>query len=229
MPQKNTPFRFALLLFAAALLAAAGCPNPPPNNAVVSGSTGASASVLAQTDNAPPIVPSTPPQSDQPGDKPATARTITVYTQTSDKDGNAFLSAKQMPMSGDEARTPAKFALETLLKDPHSPLPAGTTLRKVTIGADGAATADFSHEFKDNFKGGDTPEALAINAVLSTLGQFKSVKTVQFLVEGKKIDSLGGNESLDEPLPVPQASGEKGDKAGKEPAREPSPAATAAP
>ena len=216
MPQMNIMNRFVPWFFAAVLLVAvAGCQtgSPPTNNA----------STLTQTDAAPNIVPSTPPQSDQQGDQPAKVRTVTVYAITQDSEGNQSLAAKQMPISGIDAQTPAKFALEALLSNVHSPLPAGTTLRKVSISASGEATANFSQEFKDNFKGGDTAEALAINAVLSTLGQFKSVKTVQFLVEGKKIDSLGGNQSLDEPLPVPQRVAVASENASSENA--PSPAA----
>ena len=64
------------------------------------------------------------------------------------------------------------------------------------------ATVDLSKEFKDNFSGGSTAEALAINSVTATLGQFPGVKKVQFLVEGQKIDSLGGGQELTDPLPV---------------------------
>ena len=72
------------------------------------------------------------------------------------------------------------------------------------------ATVDLSGEFKANFKGGDSGEAVVLNALISTLGQFDSVKSVQILVDGKKIDSLGGNQALDEPLPV-QAVATEGD------------------
>ncbi|MBC8138667.1 MAG: GerMN domain-containing protein [Fibrella sp.] len=153
----------------------------------------------------PAIVPSTSPQSDLPGDKPATGRKITVYSVAQDADGNQRLEPKEVALPGDSATTPALFALETLLSTAESPIPAGTKLRSVKISEGGMATVDFSHEIKDNFPGGDSAEALLINAVLSTLGQFKSVKTVQFLIDGKKIDSLGGGQTLDEPLPVPQA------------------------
>jgi len=156
-------------------------------------------------DNRPPLVPSTPPQSDSPGDKPTTDHTVSVYAVAEDKEGALKLEPKQVPLTDDSAKSPAAFALKALIEDPKSPLPRGTALRSVKID-NGTATVDFSKELKDNFRGGDQAEALIINAVLATLGQFKTVKNVQFLVEGKKIDSLGGTQTLDEPLPVPQGS-----------------------
>lgn len=155
----------------------------------------------------PSIVPSPPPQSDIVGNKPATGRKITVYSVAEDAEGNQKLEPKEVALPSDFTTTPALFALETLMNTTKSPIPEGTKLHSVKISAGGEATVDFSHELKDNFPGGDSAEALLINAVLSTLGQFKSVKTVQFLIDGKKIDSLGGGQTLDEPLPVPQADG----------------------
>lgn len=156
-------------------------------------------------DNRPDIVPSTAPQTDQPGDQPAPVdHKVTVYSVVEDKEGAQKLEPKEISLSAGDAQTPAKFALQALIDDPKSPLPKGTKLNAVKI-SDGTATADFSKEIKDNFPGGDQAEALLLNSVLSTLGQFKSIKQVQFLVDGKKIDSLGGAQTLDEPLPVPQA------------------------
>ena len=160
----------------------------------------------ATTTPAPNIVPSTPPQSDIPGDKPAqTGRDITIYEVVENSEGDRSLKPKTVPLSADFKQTPALFALEELMNTDHSPIPEGTVLKSVKIGADGVATADFSKAFQENFPGGDSAEALTINALLATLGQFKSVKSVQILVEGEKIDSLGGNQSLTEPLPVPQS------------------------
>lgn len=99
------------------------------------------------------------------------------------------------------APAPAQDALNNLLARPDSPLPTGTKLLSIHI-ADGLATADFSHELRDNFTGGDSDEARTVNAVLRTLGQFPTVSRVQLLVEGKSLDSLGGLLDLSTPLPV---------------------------
>ncbi len=99
------------------------------------------------------------------------------------------------------APAPAQTALNNLLTLPAGPLPAGTRLLSLRI-TDGLATVNFSHEFVDNFSGGDTAETRALNSVLQTLGQFPTVSRAQILVEGRAIDSLGGLLVLTDPLPV---------------------------
>ena len=99
------------------------------------------------------------------------------------------------------APAPAQAALTTLLTQPNGPLPTGTRLLSLRI-TDGLATANFSHELRDNFTGGDSAETRAVNSVLKTLGQFPTITRAQLLVEGKPIDSLGGLLELTNPLPV---------------------------
>ena len=99
------------------------------------------------------------------------------------------------------APAPAQDALNALAARPDSPLPAGTKLLSLRI-ADGLATANFSHEMRDNFTGGDSGETRTVNAILSTLGRFPTISRVQLLVQGKPVDSLGGLLELSDPLPV---------------------------
>ncbi|MDI6827049.1 MAG: GerMN domain-containing protein [Armatimonadota bacterium] len=96
-------------------------------------------------------------------------------------------------ISADE--NPIEAALKLLVeqgnsKDPSNPIPEGTKLLGVEV-KDGLAIVNFSHEFRDNFEGGSTGEALLIGAILRTLGQFPEIRQVSILVEGKPIDSLG--------------------------------------
>lgn len=105
------------------------------------------------------------------------------------------------PAAGLPAPAPAQDALTALAARPDSPLPPGTKLLSVRL-ANGLATADFSHELRDNFTGGDSGETRTVNAILSTLGRFPTVSRVQILVAGQPIDSLGGLLSLSNPLPV---------------------------
>jgi hypothetical protein len=103
--------------------------------------------------------------------------------------------------------TPEKAALLDLASGRNSPLPPGTRVIGFRIDSQKKlATVDFSPDFTRNFQGGETKEAQAVMSVLETLGQFQDIKKVQFLVSGRKIDSLGGSEELDEPLPTPQST-----------------------
>ncbi len=104
------------------------------------------------------------------------------------------------------SHTPAQDALAALSAQPNSPLPVGTRLLSINL-AGGLATVDFSRELQTNFTGGDTQGIRTVSAVLRTLGQFPTVDRVQFLVEGKPVDTLGGILSLSAPLPVIRPAG----------------------
>jgi spore germination protein GerM len=95
----------------------------------------------------------------------------------------------------------AAAAIDALAKISDSPLPKDTHALSVKI-IDSIATVNLSREFKQNFTGGDLTESLALNALTATVGQFGGTQRVQILVDGKKIDSLGGHASLTEPIPV---------------------------
>lgn len=110
-------------------------------------------------------------------------------------------SAGAAPVTTLPAPAPAQEALTVLAGRPDSLLPSGTKLLSIRI-ADGLATANFSHELRDNFTGGDSGETHTVNAILQALGQFPTISRVQILVEGKPVDSLGGLLSLSDPLPV---------------------------
>ena len=111
------------------------------------------------------------------------------------------LPAGAVPTATLPAPAPAQDALIALAARLDSSLPTGTKLLSIRV-TDDLATANFSHQLRDNFSGGDTEETLTVNALLRTLGQFPTISRVQILVEGKPIDSLGGLLSLSDPLPV---------------------------
>lgn len=104
------------------------------------------------------------------------------------------------------SNTPAQDALAALSTQTNSPLPAGTHLLSINL-ANGLASVDFSHELQTNFTGGDMQGIRTVSAVLRTLGQFSTIDRVQFLVEGKPVDTLGGMLSLSAPLPVIRPAG----------------------
>jgi len=142
---------------------------------------------------APPPVAQEPPLSDHP-------KTVRIYTVAQGSEGDANdLVATTVRL--DDSQQPARTALNALIDAKNSPLPKGTAVQGIAI-ADGLATVDFSSQFKDNFHGSDTEEAQALNSILMTLGQFKSIQRVQITVAGKTVDSLGGHLEISEPLDV---------------------------
>lgn len=126
---------------------------------------------------------------------------VTIYTSVNDADGS-HLEPKTIPLSGDASQTndPA-HALNAMAKLPDSPLPKGTIVNKAFVQKNGLGIVDFNPAFKANFTGGDRGEGMVLQAITQTMGQF-GAKQVQITVGGKKIDSLGGMESLQKPLLV---------------------------
>jgi spore germination protein GerM len=115
------------------------------------------------------------------------------------------LVAEPLPGSN-HLSNPATAAIEALTTGTNSPLPSGTKLLALTVDPTSRlATVNFSKQFQTNFLGGETREAQSVDSVLETLGQFPDVRNVQFLVAGRKIDSLGGTLELDQPLPTPSS------------------------
>ena len=123
---------------------------------------------------------------------------ITIYTVAMNEDGSKLVpSTFHTTDPTPEGR--AEAAIGAMATGATPPLPPGTHVRSVRFD-NGTAIVDLNESFRKNFTGGDQMEALALNAITSTLAQFEGVRKVQILVEGQKIDSLGGAQSLREPL-----------------------------
>jgi spore germination protein GerM len=150
------------------------------------------------------VIDSPPRETGEPSPG-APTRSVWVYkVKDNGPDNPPKLQQEKVELTGDDAKSPATAVLKAMVGSPDSPLPKDTTVRSLKIDPDGTATVDFSEEFQKNFTGGDNNEAVVLNAVTAALGQFSTVKQVQILVDGKKIDSLGGNMDLTEPIMVPQ-------------------------
>lgn len=174
----------------------------PSSNPITSASP---APEQGSTDSPAAILPSVPSQ--QAGDPGSEIDREELYILTVEtNDNGSFLEKKPLPSGSSEKLSNAQEAERALnaMADlgEDSPLPKGTRATSVTFDND-LATVDFNDSFQKNFEGGDENEALTLNAVLATVGQFPGVKQVQILVDGQKIDSLGGNQPLTEPLPIP--------------------------
>jgi germination protein M len=81
----------------------------------------------------------------------------------------------------------------------EKPLPKGTILRSATV-KDGVATLDLSSEFQKNFGGGSSAEMMTMYSIVNTITTLSNVQSVQFLLEGKKLDGILGNLDTSSPL-----------------------------
>lgn len=125
----------------------------------------------------------------QPGSGSTTAPAKTGVIYVVSPTGGDDNDLAPLTVTWTDPQSPARDALNALVKTPNSPLPTGTALRGVKI-VDGLATVDFNQDFQTNFHGSDTQEAQVVNSILRTLGQFSDIDRVQILVEGKPIEAL---------------------------------------
>lgn len=159
----------------------------------------------------PPPVPEPKPEpiqatpTPEPGKKPTEgAHTFTFYTIVDSPNG-PVLSAQTRPLPGEtlDAEARLKAAIVAMTEGAAPALPKGTRLRRLKI-EDKVAVLDLSKELKANFSGGDKAEQLAVNALTATTGQLDGVEEVRIFIEGAAVETLGGTQSLLEPLKVPQ-------------------------
>ena len=77
-------------------------------------------------------------------------------------------------------------------------IPPGSKLKSIRV-SDGIATMDFSEEFMFNTFG---PEGMKnqLKQVIFTASEFPTVKAVQFLIDGKKVDYISEGICTKEPL-----------------------------
>ncbi len=99
----------------------------------------------------------------------------------------------------------AKLVIRELIKGSYnggiSPIPVKTKLRELFITDDGIAFVDFSKEIQDNQFYGSAGEIAVVFSIVNTLAyNFKSIKRVFILIDGREKETLGGHIDLKRPL-----------------------------
>jgi germination protein M len=141
----------------------------------------------------------------QTEEKPVLRKTRLFFLSV-DQNGTILMKGVIRPIP--QSDSPLRDALETLLKGPTSQeintglltmIPTGTTLRGVTVHGD-IAYVDFSESFRFNSLGVEGMKA-QLRQVVYAATEFPTVKRVQFLIEGKRVDYLGTEGvSIKDPL-----------------------------
>ena len=130
-------------------------------------------------------------------------------------DGVRLEAAERDVAYADGTAEQAKRILEALL-DPApagraSAIPAGTTLRGVYLGDQGAAYVDFSGTLRSGHPGGSMNEILTVYAIVSSVtANLPAVTSVQILIDGHEADTLAGHVDLRRPLAPAAQWTEKG-------------------
>ena len=119
-------------------------------------------------------------------------------------DDQAMYVLPEDRMASAEGKGPIRLAIEELIKGPQAvylrpTLPPQTRL----LGADISgvtAVVNFSKEFQTNHPGGSAGETMTIQSIVNTLTTINGVERVQFMVEGRRIESLAGHYDLTAPM-----------------------------
>ncbi|MDR1702262.1 MAG: GerMN domain-containing protein [Sporomusaceae bacterium] len=160
-----------------------------------------SQTTLPQVNNAPNVAPSSvsPAQNQPPVSRPMA--TMNMYYP--DKDAKYLVAEIHSIDERKAQENPPKTAVEILLAGTKNPnlvnvIPAGTKLKSLVV-KDGTAYADFNRNLL-KVSGGSSTERFLVGSIVNTLTEFPSIKQVQILVEGKKIETITGHMDLRKPL-----------------------------
>lgn len=152
-------------------------------------------------DNTPSQETTTPslPTTVTPSQQTSHSVKLTLYFPKSDATG--VIATDRTVVLNDEELIKTIFKeLETPPSGLEKPLPQGTNLISASVDTDGVASINLSKEFHNNFKGGSASEQLTIYCIVNSLTALPNVHSVQFLLEGKKLDGILGNLATDTPL-----------------------------
>jgi spore germination protein GerM len=97
-----------------------------------------------------------------------------------------------------------EVVIEELIKGPEDTalrrtVPEEAELLSVSV-SEGVVSVNFSQEFKTKHWGGSTGEILTLYSVVDTLAELPGITSVQFMLEGEKMDTLAGHFGTENPL-----------------------------
>lgn len=134
------------------------------------------------------------------------AQQQTVQLYFADAEATALV-AEPRRLQASEAELP-KAIVEALVQGPKRPgsfptIPPGTKVNRVSV-AGGTAAVDFSNAIRTAGWGGSAGEGLLVYSVVQSLTQLPGIERVQFLIDGKTVETLWGHMDTTQPfLPRP--------------------------
>ncbi|MDR2006228.1 MAG: GerMN domain-containing protein [Acidaminococcales bacterium] len=128
--------------------------------------------------------------------------TVTVYRPGQIGD---LLYPEKYTVNRKPGASPASAAIDVLIgekprEESHVNIfPPGVRLIALRVKG-GLAEADFNKEILKSNVGGSLYEMLLVSSIVNTLTEFSEINSVQLLVEGQKIDTIGGHTDILDPL-----------------------------
>ncbi|MCL6580082.1 MAG: GerMN domain-containing protein [Firmicutes bacterium] len=126
-----------------------------------------------------------------------------------------WLLPEDRTVKADPGKTYEQVVVEQLIAGPKleghvRTIPEGVQLLSLEI-VEGVAYVNFSKEIQTKHWGGSTGEMFTIMSVVNSLTESPNVKAVQFLVEGKRVESLVGHADTTKPIERNEDLIKKGD------------------
>lgn len=131
-------------------------------------------------------------------------REVTLYF--SDPEAEYLVGEKRAIKTGDDLEAVAGELIREIVQGPRGKLfptlPSQTQLLSFHLDEKGIARVNFNKAFSRSHPGGSSAEVMTVYSVVNSLSlNFPEIKRVQFLVEGREIETIAGHLSLRHPIP----------------------------
>lgn len=192
--------KFLLLLMAAMFIFTSGCDKQPPQPNEKPDTQKTSQVDKPEKKSEENKIEKPQTENKNPNVKVQSAE-IKVYYP--DESGTKLIPVEKKIQFADESEKYSAAVNELMQKPKDKNLttvfPSHAKVKSVTRKGD-TAIVDFDESISKGFVGGSTGEEFLINSVVDTLTEFEEVKQVQFLINGKKVETLSGHMDLSEPI-----------------------------
>lgn len=167
---------------------------------VLATACGSRAGVTVARNGAPGAAPETENKPDISAKPAPTKVKVTLYF--GDRQAMYLLPEEREVAKTDEPLE--AVIINELIKGPQQSdlvrtIPEGTRLLSVSV-EEGIAYVNFSKEFKSKHWGGSAGESMTIYSVVNSLAKLPGIEKVQFLLEGKKEESILGHADTSRPI-----------------------------
>ncbi len=121
---------------------------------------------------------------------------VTVYFGSPNSN---FIVGEKRKVSIGANDTIEKKIIEELIKGPENKdlypvMPENTKILSINTSKDGICKVNLSKEFENNAFAGSSGGLITINSIVNSLTELKTVKKVQFLIEGKVVETYSDME-----------------------------------
>jgi germination protein M len=129
------------------------------------------------------------------------SESITVYFGSPD---SHYIVGEERKVSLETNGSIEKEILEELIKGPQNKdfypvIPENTKILSISTLKDGTCKINLSKEFQNNAFAGSAGGSITVNSIVNSLTELKTIKRVQFLIEGKVLETYSDME-FDKPF-----------------------------